>query len=200
MTPTMKNYTSFIGFETLKDLSICDRLIKLHMESPNTGPGYISQDGKQYQIDTSVKDSTDLSVHDYFLYPEVADYIAELLQIVGGYQTHYEAVNQYSPWAMIEPVNIQHYKPGGAYRSWHSERTSAHPITSTRHLVFMTYLNDVTDDGQTEFYYQDLSVQPKKGLTLIWPADWTHTHRGVPSMTQEKYIITGWFNYVEKTS
>jgi hypothetical protein len=38
-------------------------------------------------------------------------------------------------------------------------------------------------------------VQPKKGLTLIWPADWTFTHRGVPSPTQEKIITTGWFNF-----
>jgi hypothetical protein len=35
-------------------------------------------------------------------------------------------------------------------------------------------------------------VSPKKGLTLIWPADWTFTHRGVPSPTQEKIITTGW--------
>ena len=29
-------------------------------------------------------------------------------------------------------------------------------------------------------------------MTLIWPADWTFTHRGVPSPTQEKIITTGW--------
>ncbi len=59
----------------------------------------------------------------------------------------------------------------------------------------MTYLNDVEDGGGTEFYHQNLIVKPRKGKTLIWPADWTHTHRGVTSPTQEKYVITGWFNY-----
>ena len=59
----------------------------------------------------------------------------------------------------------------------------------------MTYLNDVTDGGETEFMYQKLKIKPKKGLTLIWPADWTHTHRGIPSMTQVKYIATGWYCY-----
>ena len=49
--------------------------------------------------------------------------------------------------------------------------------------------------GGTEFCHQNLIVQPKKGLTLIWPADWTFTHRGVPSPTQEKIITTGWFNF-----
>jgi hypothetical protein len=41
----------------------------------------------------------------------------------------------------------------------------------------MTYLNDVDDGGGTEFFHQRLVVQPRKGLTLVWPADWTFMHR-----------------------
>jgi hypothetical protein len=59
----------------------------------------------------------------------------------------------------------------------------------------MTYLNDVFEGGETEFYYQNIKVNARKGLTLVWPADWTHTHRGLVSNTQEKYIVTGWLNY-----
>jgi len=40
-----------------------------------------------------------------------------------------------------------------------------------------------------------VTIQPKKGLTLVWPSDWTFMHRGVPSPTQEKRIMTGWFNF-----
>ena len=47
----------------------------------------------------------------------------------------------------------------------------------TRCFAFMTYLNDVSDGG-TEFMYQKLISPAKKGLTMIWPSDWTHTHRG----------------------
>ena len=70
------------------------------------------------------------------------------------------------------------------------------PLYVSRHLVFMTYLNDVKDDGQTEFYYQRLKIKPEKGLTLIWPADWTFTHRGIASNSEDKYIVTGWLNLV----
>ena len=56
----------------------------------------------------------------------------------------------------------------------------------------MTYLNDVEDGGGKEFKYQKLRFNAKKGTTLIWPPDFTHTHRGVISPTQEKYISTGW--------
>ena len=64
-----------------------------------------------------------------------------------------------------------------------------------RCLVFMTYLNDV-EDGGTSFKYQDIDIPAKKGLTLIWPAYWTHTHKGIISNTKEKYIVTGWLNFL----
>ena len=59
----------------------------------------------------------------------------------------------------------------------------------------MTYLNDVRDGGETEFFHQNLRVAARRGLTLIWPADWTHTHRGIVSPTEEKIIVTGWFSF-----
>ena len=59
----------------------------------------------------------------------------------------------------------------------------------------MTYLNDVTDKGQTEWYHQKMKVKPKKGLTVIWGTDWTFLHKGIVSPTQTKYIATGWFSY-----
>jgi hypothetical protein len=62
----------------------------------------------------------------------------------------------------------------------------------------MTYLNTVTDEGETEFYHQKIKIRPEKGLTLIWGSDWTFLHRGIPSKSQEKFIITGWFNYTNQ--
>jgi hypothetical protein len=61
----------------------------------------------------------------------------------------------------------------------------------------MTYLNDVQDAGETAFYHQDVLIKPEKGLTLIWPSDWTFTHKGIPSPTEDKYIVTGWFSFIE---
>jgi hypothetical protein len=58
----------------------------------------------------------------------------------------------------------------------------------------MTYLNDVPDGG-TAWKYQDFEIEAKKGLSVIWPSDFTHTHKGIVSHTSEKWIATGWFNY-----
>ena len=59
----------------------------------------------------------------------------------------------------------------------------------------MTYLNDVENEGGTEFPNQNIIIKPQKGKTLIWPADWTYSHKGIVAPTEDKYIITGWFDY-----
>ena len=66
--------------------------------------------------------------------------------------------------------------------------------SSSRLFAWMTYLNTVKDGGETEFHYFDVKVKPIKGLTIIWPSEWTHLHKG--SVTNEtKYIITGWIHF-----
>lgn len=138
------------------------------------------------------KDSFDFPLSEY---PYFQEYCAYLQKSVERYISEYEFCNSGSPWRIIQSPNIQKYDPGQAFHSFHSERNSFNEINMTRHLVFMTYLNDVSDGGETEFYYQKIKVKPEKGLTLIFPSDWTHTHRGLIS-NEEKLIITGWFNYV----
>jgi len=99
------------------------------------------------------------------------------------------------PWMVGTTMNIQKYEPGEGYFCWHTERTLPLVETVDRALVFMTYLNDVPDGG-TKFFHQGITTPAKKGLTLIWPVDWTHVHAGQITEKSEKYIITGWINYV----
>ena len=83
---------------------------------------------------------------------------------------------------------IQYYPSNGGYKTWHNERDiySQHQ----RSLVFMTYLNDIPNGGGTEFmWYPDFKVTAKKGLSLIWPTDFTHTHRGVISEHEKLSLI-----------
>lgn len=92
----------------------------------------------------------------------------------------------------IPYINLQKYAPGSSYNVEHCENDT-HPLFRTRIMVFMTYLNDIQEDGGTHFPYQNFTAKPTKGLTLIWPAYFTHTHIGVPAPKEVKYILTGWF-------
>ena len=63
----------------------------------------------------------------------------------------------------------------------------------------MLYLNTLEEDaaGETEFLYQRKRVRPVENTMVIWPAGYTHPHRGnVVHGTKPKYIITGWFYHV----
>jgi hypothetical protein len=114
-------------------------------------------------------------------------------EIVKNLESKYEDIKKQEYYGLVESYNIQYYPPKGGYKIWHCERES----NINRNFVFMTYLNDVPVGG-TEFKYQKIITPAKKGLTLIWPSDWTHIHRGQISNVNEKYIVTGWLGYLPK--
>ena len=47
-----------------------------------------------------------------------------------------------------------------------------------------------------EWLYQNYKTEAVKGLSVLWPSDFTHTHRGIITNEYEKYIVTGWLNIV----
>jgi hypothetical protein len=90
----------------------------------------------------------------------------------------------------IYTVKIQKTKIGGGYHLWHCETGTR--AESSRVLNFILYLNDVEDGGETEFLYYHKRIKPKKGTLILFPAGLTHTHRGNPPLSGNKYILTGW--------
>lgn len=148
-------------------------------------------------VDKDVKDSLDYALN--FNKTLLEEYNEHLLECLGNYYEKYTFANIYNV-DLLEATNIQYYPPNGGYKMYHSECISDDYPAAVRHITFMTYLNDVTDQGETEFYYQKLKVKPEKGLTLMWSGNWMHTHRGIPSPTQEKYIATGWLHFSSDNS
>jgi hypothetical protein len=177
-----------LGWYINNDL-LCDNLINYFETNPNKFKGKIGSKG---EVKISEKDSTDLGILD-FKVPVIKEYLTHLYFVIKEYQKQYIYSNiGQSSWS-LKPFNIQRYLPNEGFHAWHTERH--HPNNSLRHLTFMTYLNNVNDSGETEFFYQQLKIKPEKGLTLIWGTDWTFTHRGIPSKTETKYIATGHYYY-----
>jgi len=81
---------------------------------------------------------------------------------------------------------------GGGFHRWHCDNLG--PTTSRRILVWMIYLNTVDEGGETEFLYQSKRIKPEEGKIVLAAADFLHTHRGNPPISNDKYIITGFFN------
>jgi len=181
-------YESFInGFFINK--SFCDKLI-IHFKDNKhlTNSGVFEKSDSQSQIvDTSIKQSLDLIFNDKKLFLQLDKHLNTAIK---KYQTKYKVVKDLSIFTMIEHPLLMYYDKGWGYKEWHNER----PFHKNRMMVWMLYLNDI-EDGGTEFKYQKLKIPAKKGLLLMWPPDFTHTHRGVVSHTKEKYILTGWLGY-----
>lgn len=92
-------------------------------------------------------------------------------------------------------LRVQKTLPGEGYHVWHYE--SPGRFLSHRQLAFMFYLNNVEQGGETEFLYLKKRVNPMEGRLLLWPAGFTHTHRGNQPLTGPKYIVTGWVEYLD---
>ena len=185
-------YESFIAGWYIPEEICNDLLSYFDANKDNANEGTIGYTETKIVVDKEIKESLDLSISAHDTDPALAGYRFFLQKVLDAYVKKYPDANNVDKFNVIRNYNIQYYCPGGGFKTWHSERSSL--LSSDRHLVFMTFLNTI-ENGGTEFKYQNLIVPAIKGLTIIWPTDWTHTHKGVVNNQNEKYIITGWFSY-----
>ncbi|MFN8674567.1 MAG: 2OG-Fe(II) oxygenase [Candidatus Sericytochromatia bacterium] len=93
-------------------------------------------------------------------------------------------------------LNMQKYDKGkGGYHHWHSEtypKKNDKSESLHRVLLYMYYLNDVKEGGETEFFYQNKKLNPTQGQLVIAPSGFTHTHKGCVPISDDKYILTSW--------
>lgn len=189
----LNNTKDFIQGYYISNNKVSDDLINFFENSKQQRQGLCNKG-----VDKSIKDSTDVNIHPMQskFHVELTNYLNELEKCLQVYKDKYEyCYYDTAAWYINDNYNIQKYTPNQAYHQWHCERGNLE--TSNRHLVWMTYLNDVKEGGETEWYYQKLKVKPEKGLTFIWPTDWTFTHKGYAPIKQNKYIITGWYHFIK---
>ena len=102
-----------------------------------------------------------------------------------------EAVNILKNYKLLTyDLKIKKIPIGGGFHQWHFENGGI--AYSQRKFVIQLYLNDNFQGGETEFLYQNRRELPKQGDVLLFPAGFTHTHRGNPPIGGDKYLITSW--------
>lgn len=94
----------------------------------------------------------------------------------------------------VSGAKMQRTNPGEGYHIWHHEHGRMTYVKNSM-MAWMVYLNDIEEGGETEFLYQHVRVKPKAGQLVMWPAFFTHMHRGNPPLKDDKYVITGWIDY-----
>lgn len=190
----MKN-PKFIHTQFLEDISLCDDMITFFNNNPKLQHKGIANTKRIPRGSTKFKGkiSTDITVSQEIKNPHLHTCVDQLQIALDEYLKVYVRANATALFR-LSPFNIQRYGPNEGYQDWHCERSQANQPSGTRHLVFLIYLNDIKEGGETEFYYHNFKSKVEKGKVMIWPADWTFTYRDLPT-PEEKFIATGWWNF-----
>ena len=187
-----KSNPTFIGSWTIED-SICENIITYYENNKQKQVQGMTEGG----LNLETKDRRDISLTPKELnHPEnyiYKTYFESLFECYKDYNVQWPFLASMVSQLDIGRFNIGKYTPGQHFQEIHCERMGLG--TLHRLFAFMTYLNDVEEGGSTYFNHYDLEIKPKKGLTLLWPAEWTHSHKGNILKSGLKYIITGWLMF-----
>ena len=185
----------FIGSWEMK-YSICDEIIAYYdkhqakLTQGSVGTGKVNLASKN-RMDISLSPK-ELNLQGNEIFNE---YFASLFECYKDYNQQWPFLASIVSNLEIGKFNIGRYLPGQHFQKLHTERAGLGSLH--RLLAFMTYLNDVEDGGSTYFSHYDLDIKPQKGLTIVWPAEWTHSHKGNIINSGSKYIITGWLTFAK---
>jgi hypothetical protein len=184
----------FIGiFEEVLDEKNCQKIINALEKVLASKPSEI-RSGKE-QFENQDVGRKDFQVFANSLENEICNIINSTLdECIKHYADEFFILKNIGQIKSNE-IKVQKTPPRGGYHVWHCEHS---PRSPRRVLVWTLYLNDIPDgEGETEFLWQGVRVKPKKGSMCIFPAAFTHMHRGNPVYSCDKYIATGWYSFNE---
>lgn len=187
---------NFIGiYENAFDPMYCDQVVKYFNSMEQCGYG-ASRQHREWARKTSKDDVCILSTSEQLINLSATQQLATTFNEVFWNKCLPHYLNEYSVLIdskqdyKVYETKIQKTKIGGGYHVWHFE--SSAPSVCRRILVYCLYLNDVEEGGETEFLYYPKRIKAKKGTLVIFPGGFTHTHRGNPPISNEKYLLNGW--------
>jgi hypothetical protein len=194
MNTTIEN---FIGiFENAYSKEYCDSVIKYFEDMSQAGLT-LNRQQQNSTVRKTAKDDTQFYGTDEISIVQTKFYLDTFNDVFWNkaypaYTEVFDSLKDAEPHSNYA-FKIQRTDVGGGYHMWHFE--SDGKAACRRLLVWSLYLNDVDEGGETEFLYYSKRIKAKTGTLVIWPAGFTHVHRGNPPLSNTKYIITGWVEF-----
>jgi len=165
----------------------CDELI--HRALRNRGAWERARVGER-KLDTDIR-NCDLMAINSQLSGHVDDIL--LAKMFFDHADHY-GKETHSAISDMEPLQLLHYKTSNELYKPHADDGADVP----RIFSAVLYLNDVEEGGETRFTRFDVSVKPKAGRLLMFPANFAYEHEALPPLSGEKFAVVTWFTPVMK--
>ena len=174
----------------------CDHLVQLgHNEGyqRSADVGDIKKDGTYDALVNEGRTSTNAwCQHSCYQDPIAQQIIGRIAELTNTPETN------------SEHLQILRYEPGQYYNTHHDYIEHLRDRQQgARLLTVFLYLNDVEEGGGTNFPQLDLTVQPKKGMALVWPSvldespddkDPRTEHGALPVEKGIKYGANAWIH------
>ena len=181
-------------YDDVLDVAMCRRLV----ESFNALQRFHVANGRGVRAGLDDSAWTELDVG------RLADagFLAHFRRLVSGQLQRYNAdVGLPIPVPdspLLSPLILKRYRAGGQER-FQTHFDSVNEVCD-RYLVFLWYLNDVPDGGCTWFPGLKAGVAPKAGRLLMFPPYWMYAHQGQASPREDKYILSTYLRFVQRTA
>jgi hypothetical protein len=186
----------FISSWSINDEDLDEIIDYFNSSHENHIPGVF----KAGLIDKTKKDCIELSIKPKDVDEKKLNFFFNYLNKIKNCYTDYIEQWSYpqnnSQKIYIGSIKIEKYLLSGHQKEYQCDRNDIH--SSHKSLSWITFLNNTKKlEGCMNFKNFDYSIQPKKGLTLMWPSDWTHLNNHDVVKTQDKLIIRGNIQFTE---
>ena len=103
-------------------------------------------------------------------------------------------ISDFPPIIDMENIRIKKYLPNDK-DEFKTHVDVLRALIAKRFLVYILYLNDVEEGGETHLPKLNIKVKPKEGRLLMFPPFWTHPHAGLKPIKGTKYVIMSYLHY-----
>jgi hypothetical protein len=171
-------------FEGALPTAFCEQLIASFRQTADRhivrSPGWRAGLDASSWTELDVSALADEAFMGYF-YKQIDDYLAEYNRRLG-----LTIPVPASP--LISQMRIKRYVAGSG-EAFQPHFDAIYEVAN-RYLVFLWYLNDVAEGGETEFCDLGISIPARAGKLLMFPPYWMYQHAGRPPLSGDKYIMS----------
>tara|TARA_B100000401_G_scaffold193476_1_gene130393 strand:- start:9 stop:653 length:645 start_codon:yes stop_codon:yes gene_type:complete len=156
------------------------------------------EQSKKDTFDNDRKSFTELNIEGKEEFKDIKEtYIRVLRQNLQHFMKEVNIENHHFPPVIdMENIRIKKYTDNGkdVFKN-HVDVLRSQGPSSKRFLVFIMYLSDVEEGGETSIPRYNIKCKPKAGRLLMFPPFWTHPHQGEKVIKGTKYQIMTYLHY-----